>query len=115
DDDAQALQFFGYDHASHQILLRKRPSLDELSDSDIECLDEICQIYQRAGKWAVRDMSHDDAWRKVWGAFRRRMSQRKSVPMPLEKIAAELDDSDSLIAYLSDPHLGEAEAPTPTA
>lgn len=114
-EDAKALQFFDYHLDTHQIIVRERPDPDELSDSDIECLDEICQIYQRAGKWAVRDMSHDDAWRKVWGSFVRRMSQRKSVPMPLEKIVAELDDAESLIAYLRDPHPGEAEASTPIA
>lgn len=104
----RAIECIGYELPSHRIVLKDRPDMEELSDSDIECLDEICAIYKGPGKWAVRDMSHDDAWRNIWERTPRRVCESKAVAMPLEAIVAELDNAESLLEYLRDPHPGDA-------
>lgn len=108
-DDVLACSYFDYVHESHEIRVRSMPDIDELSDTDIECLDAICKIYREAGKRVVVDMSHDDAWRNVWNSVRRRISMAKALPMPLERIAAELDEPEALLAFLRDPTPGHAE------
>jgi uncharacterized phage-associated protein len=109
-DLAIACDFLIY-RDDHRIDLKREPDYDELSASDIECLQEVVDIYQRVGKWAVRDMSHDDAWTEAWRS-RSRFFFQKSVTMNLEAIAAQFDDADALSAHLADPNPGEATAPT---
>ena len=98
-----AREFFSYG-ADHQIVINKLPDFDELSASDVECLDEIVRVYKNVGRYAVRDMSHDDAWRKAWGDS---ISSRAK-PMPIEVIAAELDNAGILLKHLADSQPGAA-------
>jgi len=104
--DEVAKKFLSCDTESHKITIRQMPDMDELSQSDIECLAEIAGIYRRVGHWAVRDMAHDGAWKKTWSSLRRRLF--KSVAMPLSVIAADVDQSGELNAHLRDRHPGEA-------
>lgn len=110
--DEVALQFLSCDATTHVITIKRMPALDELSESDVECLKAVSEAYHRLGKWAVKDMSHDDAWKKAWkpdsafAAFR----SRRTVPMPIEAIAAEVDESGALLAHLRDQHPGSAES-----
>lgn len=98
-----AREYFRY-AGDHMIQVIKQPDFDELSDSDIECLDEIVRVHNTLGKWAVRDMSHDPAWDKTWSSRR----FRRSKPMSIEAIAADLDCSEELLAHLRDPAPGSA-------
>ncbi len=102
-EDARALEFFVYGD-EHKISLRKKPDYDELSGSDLECLDEVVSIYGRIGPWAVRNMSHDEAWEAAW----RSRFFKKSVPMETTSIAAQFEDGETLIEHLKDRHPGEA-------
>ena len=66
-------------------------------------------IFKRMGPWAVRSLSHDEAWEKAW----RTRFFRKSVPMRAKAIAAQLEDSELLIQHLQDRYPGEA-SPQPS-
>jgi len=110
DGDETAMRYLACNVQTHEITIKEMPDLDELSQSDIECLTEIAGIYRRVGKWAVRDMAHDDAWEKAWRPNRAFQLFRKSVSMPLEAIAAEVDDTGELLAYLQNQHPGVAES-----
>ncbi len=103
----RAKQYLGYGD-EHQILVQVRPDYEELSASDVECLDEIVSIYCKVGKWAVRDMSHDAAWQ---GAWRSKAFFRNSVVMDVVDIARQFEDGDALVQHLADMHPGEAQQP----
>jgi len=81
-----------------------RENYDELSDSDIECLDAIIETYRRVGKWSVKDMSHDEVWEKSW-AHKGLFSKR--APMPMDKIAEHVGGAE-LAAHVRDPQPGSA-------
>lgn len=104
--DEVATKYLSCDPKTHEIAIKKMPSLDELSESDVECLTEIAGIYRRVGPWAVRDMAHDGAWEKAWNSLRGRLF--KSVDMPLAVIAADVDQTGELKAHLQNRHPGEA-------
>lgn len=99
-----ACDYFSYG-SDHSISLKRPVDLDELSDSDIRCLENIASLYRVHGSRAVREMSHDDAWTKVWKP-NRKFRGSKSYPMPLEEIAAHLDGSEALLRHLADPQPG---------
>lgn len=104
---ACAKAYLGY--KDHCIQLRARPDYDELSASDIECLQEVARAYSTVGKWSVRDMSHDDAWEGAW----RRRFFRKAIPMGVEEIARQFEEGSKLVDHLADRFPGEADAPRP--
>jgi len=81
----------------NQVIALRNPDLDCLSDSDIECLDQIITMYGNTPNWVRAKDAHDNAWKKAWN--KRRSSQ--SVRMTIESIAELLADSDDLISYLS--------------
>jgi len=101
-----ALDAFEY-LPDHQIKLRHRPDIDELSESEVSCLQAIVAAYKDVGKWAVREMSHDDAWKEAWD--RRGDEARRGGFIDRESIAKTLDNSDVLIPHLRDKHPGEAK------
>jgi uncharacterized phage-associated protein len=96
-------------HADHRIELRGPIDYEaELSGGEIACLQAIVEAYTKLGKWAVRDMSHDQAWNQAWsskGFFRR------SVKIDAEKIALQFDEGKALVKHMRDRHLGEAKLP----
>lgn len=107
DGDEIIREYLACDPQTHVITLKRPADLDELSVSDIECLSDIAGIYQRVGQWAIRDMSHDGAWKKVW---ERPLRLSKSVNLPMETIANELDETGELTKHLRDRFPGEAGA-----
>lgn len=107
-EDRIVREFLSCDSGTHVISVLRQPDLDELSESDVECLTEIAGIYNRVGQWAVRDMSHDAAWLQAWKPGRR-LRLVRSVDMPLESIASDVDDSGELARFLADRHPGTAE------
>lgn len=84
----------------NQVIALREPDLNYLSKSDIECLDQIINVYGKAPNWQRAKDAHDDAWEKSWDT----RGSRNSVPIPIESIAELLADSDDLIDYLS--HVG---------
>jgi uncharacterized phage-associated protein len=81
----------------YQIIACRDANLDYLSESDIESLDLIIELYGNVPNWVRRGLTHDDAWRKAWAT----RGDKESVEMPIESIAELLADSDDLIDYLS--------------
>lgn len=98
-----ARDFLAYG-SNHEIVLRKPVALDELSETDIECLAEVVHVWKKIGKWAVRDLSHDDAWK---AAMNKRDANKKSCPMKIEDIARQVDSAE-LVSHVQDPNPGHA-------
>jgi uncharacterized phage-associated protein len=76
-------------------------NLDELSESDIVCLDRIIELYGKYPAWHLRQISHDDeayvaAWEQTGG--------KGSVPIPVENIICSFDNADELLDYLQNRH-----------
>ena len=81
----------------NNIIPLREPDLDYLSESDVECLDQIINVYGKVPNWRRAIEAHDDAWKKSWG----KRGSKKSIRIPIESIAELLADSDDLIDYLS--------------
>jgi uncharacterized phage-associated protein len=58
-------KFLAVDPTTFDVTVKDMPSLDALSASDMECLDEVISILKRRGRWTIRDMAHDAAWKKT--------------------------------------------------
>lgn len=108
DGDELVLDFLTCDAQTHAISIKAMPDLNELSQSDMECLAEIAGIYKRIGHWAIRDMSHDAAWDKAWKSSGPFNLLRKSANMPFESIVADVDETGTLLAHLKNQHPGAA-------
>lgn len=106
--DEVAGRYLHCDAQTYAITIKEMPDLDELSDSDVECLNEIAGIYRRVGHWAVRDMAHDRAWKKAWSPIKAQFLGRKVVDMPVAVIAADIDQTGTLVDHLKDRHPGLA-------
>ena len=87
-----------------EVVAQRDANLDEMSESDVLCLDQAIAMYGDKPMWYRTQHSHDDAWARAWTA----RGERKSVLMPLESIAAQFEEADELIAHLNDPHPGSA-------
>lgn len=70
------------------------PNLDNLSDSDISCLEEAIGKYGALSFGKLTDLSHDDAWRQTVDGS----------PISLEQIVRTLPNVEVLLAYLRDPY-----------
>ena len=81
----------------NQVIALRDANLDYLSESDVECLDQIINIYGKVPNWARAKEAHDDAWKKAWD----KRGTKRSVSIPVESIATLLADPDDLISYLS--------------
>src|SRR5690606_13968604 len=55
---SRALQYVG----DHMFTVKSAPRIEELSESDVECLQEVADLLKKFGSKAIRDMSHDEAW-----------------------------------------------------
>lgn len=86
----------------NQVTARRDANLEYLSESDIECLDQVINIWGKSPNWARRDAAHDAAWKKAWD----KRGGKGSVGIPVESIAELFDDSDDLITYLSNSENG---------
>ncbi len=98
-----ARQYLDYGE-NHKIVLRKAADTGELSETDIECLDEVVRMWAKVGKWVVRDLSHDLAWQ---AAMEKLFHGKKSHPIDIEDIARQVD-SDLLVKHVQDPNPGHA-------
>ena len=81
----------------NNIIPLREPNIDYLSESDIECLDLIIDIYGKVPNWRRAIDAHDDAWRESWD----KRGSKRSVGIPIESIAKLLESSDDLIDFLS--------------
>ena len=88
---------YGLRVEGNRVIPLRNPNLDYLSESDIECLNQIISVYGKVPNWLRARDAHDDAWKKSW----RKRGNKKSVIMPIESIIELLTDSVDLADYLS--------------
>ena len=81
----------------HLAVALREANLEILSQSDIESLDQIIEIYEKLPNWRKREDAHDAAWKFSW----ERRGSKGSYPIPVEKIVELFDDSDDLLSYLT--------------
>lgn len=83
-------KYLDVDEETNDVSVKDMPSIEVLSASDIECLDEVISIFKRHGRWAIRDMAHDMAWKKT----------ARNATMDFVTIAETLEDGDILAEHL---------------
>jgi hypothetical protein len=83
-------KYLSVDPETHDVSVKDMPSLEALSASDIECLDEVISVLKRRGRWAIRDLAHDAAWEKTG----------RNATMNIADIAKSLKDGDVLAKHL---------------
>lgn len=91
-----AKEAFALDSQTHLFSIHGNPSVDALSESDIECLDEVVALCREKGTAYIRDASHDDAWKAT----------TRNGTIAVEAIAAQFDDGPSLVQHLMNRHPG---------
>jgi uncharacterized phage-associated protein len=82
--------------------LLRRPDLDELSGSEIACIDEAITRHGGYDFEKFKTLTHDAAWSAAWAT-----TTGGSVPIPVESIASQLSHAQELIQHLSNPSPGE--------
>lgn len=85
---------FALDRQTHQFSLHGHPTFDALSESDIECLEEVVAVCKEKGTRFIRDASHDDAWKAT----------TRNGDMAVEAIAAQFADGPALVQHLVNRH-----------
>jgi uncharacterized phage-associated protein len=86
----------------NQVIAKRDANTEHLSESDIECLDQIISVWGEVPNWSRRAAAHDEAWEKAWG----KRGTKGSVRIPVESIVELFDDSEDLINYLSNSDIG---------
>lgn len=87
----------GLELKGNMVIATRESNLEYLSQSDIECLNQIINIWGNVPNWVRKQAAHDDAWKQAW----EHRGNKGSVKMPIESIAELLDDSGDIINYLS--------------
>jgi uncharacterized phage-associated protein len=83
-------KYLAVDPTTFDVWVKDMPSLDVLSASDIECLDEVISILKRLGRWEIINMAHDAAWKKT----------DRNAPMDILDIAKSVKDGNILVKHL---------------
>ena len=97
---AEATDKLGFRTEDYKVRPLREPSLDLLSESDIECLDRVVQMYGDLPFWRIRDESHDDAWKAAWANRGDKLSEH----IPVESIVGLLDNPEELLSFLTNRH-----------
>lgn len=79
------------------IVATRDANTDYLSESDMECLEQIISTWGKAPNWSRGKAAHDDAWEQAWA----NRGDKDSIEIPVVSIAGLFDESDDLIGYLS--------------
>ena len=81
-----------------QIIPLRQANLYELSQTDIECLEETLHILGHLTAPQLRDRSHSSAWNTMTdnGKMFKNNTASKSVPIPLELIVEELPNASEV-------------------
>jgi uncharacterized phage-associated protein len=81
-------KYLEVDPTTYDVIVKDMPSIDYLSASEIECLDETISILKRCGRWNMRDLAHDTAWRKT----------TRNAEMDFVDIAKSFNDNGEILA-----------------
>jgi len=93
-----------YDFVAEQppnISPKRDADLDYFSESDLECLDLVIELYNSEPFWKIKKDSHDEAYAKAWDE----RGIDRSARMSIESIVSLLQDPDELLVFLT----GETE------
>ena len=82
-------KYLSVDAETHDVSVVDMPSLDVLSETDIECIDAAISILKRRGRWVVRDLAHDSAWENT----------PRNGEIDLMTIVKSLDDGDVITRH----------------
>ncbi|OGA28985.1 MAG: hypothetical protein A3I01_05275 [Betaproteobacteria bacterium RIFCSPLOWO2_02_FULL_65_24] len=85
-------RFLKVDPETFDVDVFDMPSLDVLSESDIECLDAVISALKRKGRWHIRRLAHDSAWKAT----------DRNKPMDLITIAESLNDGAMVAKHLQE-------------
>lgn len=83
----------GVEDAFFYLFGKEHPDLDELSMSDIECLDEAFLNYKDVDMGVLSELSHDSAWGKAW-------DKKRNSPIDILDMAEAGGASEDLIEYI---------------
>lgn len=83
----------GSEDAYYYLSAKEKPDLDELSKSDIECIDEAFSKYRDIDMYELSKMSHDSAWDKAW-------NKKRSSPLDFLDMAEAGGANEDLIEYI---------------
>lgn len=78
----------------YRVTPRRVPNLEWLSESDIECLEDVISQYDAMSFGELTSLSHDSAW----------YAADENEQISIESIVESFADSSSLLEYLEDPH-----------
>jgi uncharacterized phage-associated protein len=92
----------GLEVQGDNIITFRDANLDYFSKSDIECLDQVIDVWGNVPNWSRGQAAHDNAWEKAWA----NKGDKGSVRIPVESIAELLDDSGDLLKYLTNSENG---------
>lgn len=81
----------------NRVIPERDSDLDYLSESDIECLDQVISVFGEASYDIRAKEAHDSAYDMAWN----KRGRGGSVPIPIESIAGLFANADDLIDYLS--------------
>jgi len=88
---------YGFIVKGRSIIPLREPDLDYFSESDIESMDQVLEIYARAPFWKIKHDSHDEAYKEAWES----RGGARSKLMQLESIVGMLENSDELLEHLT--------------
>jgi uncharacterized phage-associated protein len=95
--EAPASGEWGFRTANNRdVIPLREPDLDELSESDIICLDQALHMYGTVPVWKLIDDSHDEAWKRAWDT----RGGKGSSEIPIEDIVRLLEDAEELLEHL---------------
>ncbi len=93
-----AEKYLAVDPESFEVSVLDNPSVDVLSASDIECMDEILSILRRNGRKVIWKLAHDGAWEAT----------APNKEMDWLEIARNLGDGELVVRHLEDRFPGAA-------
>jgi len=76
--------------AGMNVVPRRKPDEDFLSESDLECIDKSIEMLGEMSFEEIKNMSHDAAWEAA----------DRNGEMPLESIIGQLQNSEMILDYL---------------
>lgn len=81
-------RYLEVDPTTYDVVVKDMPSLEVMSASEIECLDEVISILARLGRWHIHEMAHDAAWEET----------NRNAPMDFVVIARSLKADGAILA-----------------
>lgn len=85
----------GDETSKDHICPKSKPDLDELSKSDIECIDASIIENKDLGFQKLSEKSHDIAWKDAW-------NKKQNSPIDILCMAKAGGANDSMIDYIKD-------------